>query len=496
MARSLRREYNDAELVAANTRSVGRVPPRFGGWQLVCDSGSAMPSPVTTLESPPAGTSSMPEQAVRLRRGRADWKVRESHQENLLGHGSPDWFALEAEPRAVAVKRGHARTTWRITLEGGTVFAKVMNTANLTDRLRHLLLGDAAKREWRIARKAEARGVPVARCLAIAVMGGSAPRTVLLSEGVTDVVNLADAWQRQVEHIPVRQRRKAADHLIGAVARLFAQSHERGFVHDDAHPDNVLIAAPTPRPEALFVDVHSAKMTRRPASVSRTAESLAQLDQYFRRRATRTERLRFLHSYLTARGLTAGWPHDDQAKRRLLATLARAGAIRAHRLARHRDRRLRRNTKYFATFEVGRGWRVTAALELERRHLFPECEIPDRTRTDWQSIFDALVRPLSDLPAAGASFEHQGFSIEMNPVGGLLKRMFATLGWCAHRRAFERSHMLRHRDVPVDLILAYAEHRSTGLVDATMLIRPQSKVEGQTAMQRPAFDGRHGPAGD
>ncbi|UCC28793.1 MAG: hypothetical protein JSU86_11385 [Phycisphaerales bacterium] len=422
----------------------------------------------------------------------------EGWQEGLLGPGSPDWFALEGEQAAVAVKVGYGRTTWRVVLPGCTVFAKVLDNARFLDRLKRRVIGDAAQREWQISQEAGARGVPVVPYVALGSRHGPSPRTVLLSEAVAGGVSLLEAWERDVEWMGRPNRRTAGADLIPAVARLFAAAHERGFVHRDAHPNNILVrASPTGEVEAIFVDVHAARVLRRPVSPEHAMESLAQLDQYFQRRATRTERLRFLRSYL-ARHRSGGRGGGDRAmERTYIETLGRAAVSHADRLARQRDRRLGRGGKYFSKLSLAGGWKATVALQVERRHVFPEADVPNWSLADWDGFLGPLLPTLADVRATGATFDHNGLHLELRRSRGFTKRLIATVRGTGHRRFFERCHRLRHRDVPGELILGYVEHRRAGLVDATMLIRPkrdetrQFDVAAQPGGYRDAQDRDH-----
>jgi len=432
-----------------------------------------MPTQTAKLEPDAADAGQTQRRCIRLRRGRARWQIRETWHEVLLGPEAPDWFALEGVPDAAPVKAGEARATWRVTCAGRTVFAKVADHGHLMHRLKHHLVGDALEREWRTSLRAELRGIPVTRSLALGIKDGDAPRVALLSEGSPGALRLLEAWAKDVETAGNGERRIAAAQLIDAVARLFASAHERGFVHGDAHPNNVLMCGdPKGQRQGFFVDVHSAKLTRRPPSLRRSLRALAQLDQYFHRRATRTERLRFLKGYLAQRpSLTEPRAHRTST-RKLLATLRQASISHAERLARTRDRRLRGKGAYFATLGLNGGWEVTVVLRLERRHVYPESDVPDRTPPTWRALLDPLTRRLWDVPPTEVTLPEDGLRIERTRIDGFWLRLLTTLQGSEHRSAFERCHRQRHRDLRNELILGYAEHRIRGLVDASMLIRP------------------------
>ncbi len=483
---------------------------------------SAMTVHATIPRFREVGSEPTCEQIVRVQHRRADWRVCRSGRDLLVGPDAPDWFALEDDPRSVCVKVGHARATWRVTIGDRVVFAKVAGDAGFVGRLKRWAFGHSpslavrclvgmatsVEREWHALREAEQRGVSAIRCLAAgscyvsptAKAAGSPWQTVLLSEGLTDAVSLTDAWERSVERgmarglgdgehespssscppdvSPRPTRRLGGMSLINVVARLFAVAHERGFVHGDAHPNNILMrTSSTGELEAIYVDVHSARLGCRSASARRSLHSLAQLDQYFQRRATRSERLRFFYQYLALRPSMSESLRRRSVRRKLLTALMRAKASHGARLARERDRRLRREGPYFKTLSLGGGWRARVVLRLERRHLFPEPDVPDRAEADWRAILNPLVETVVGAYAAGMSFDHQGLRVEMSRARGLLARLAATLWGSPQRRAFDRCHKQRHRDIRNELTVAAVEHRRGGLVDATMLIRAKRVCE-------------------
>ena len=411
--------------------------------------------------------------AVQLRRGGTTWFVRQGWSERLAGPGAPNCFALEADPRAACVKKGHARSTWRVTLDDGVIYAKVFERGGLAERLKRLLLGNSAEREWRVSREAEGLGVPVARPIALGVSLDRTRREVFVTEGIQGTASLAEAWEQGAVSSTSRTRRATGQRLIDAVAVVFAVAHERGFIHGDAHPKNILVeTAQEGRLEPTFVDLHSARVGVRPSNLKRSAESLAQLDQYFRHRATRTERLRFLRAYLRERPSMSRLLNERANFRGLLSAIARSTASGAAKLARTRDRRLRGDGKYFCRLALANGWYATAVLLLGRRYLFPEQGVPDRTESDWRTLLSRVTaEPGSNLREADPS-AGPGLRVDIERPRGLCQRLWITLRGSGQYWEFIRCHKLRHRDVASDAILAYVEHRRGGLVDLTILIRP------------------------
>jgi hypothetical protein len=173
--------------------------------------------------------------------------------------------------------------------------------------------------------------------------------------------------------------------------------------------------------------------------------------------------------------------NDPYARRRFLSSITEARIQGSGRLARHWDRRLRRTGKYFATFDLGDGWRARAVLALERRHVFPEPGVPDRTIAQWRSLLGRVIERWPEVVQGTQPLDHQGFGVEVDHIGSLPKRLLALVGRPPQFREFEACHRLRHRDIAADLVLAYAEHRTGGLVDMTLLLRAYAQRQPSDA---------------
>ena len=411
--------------------------------------------------------------------------MTESHRERLLGTEAPDWFSLSAAARAGddvrCFKRGHGRWTWRVQVGDRAVFVKVIRITGLADRLKQLVLGSPAEREWRRARDAERLCVPAVKPLAVGVQKGVVTQCVLITEELAGASDLSETWERCVASLDWGPRRSVVMDVIEPVALLFATAHHRGFIHRDAHPGNILLSSiEEGLLGAWFGDVHGARIALGRVSARRAARSLAHIDQHFQRRATRTERMRFLRSYVAGRRELAGATPTRVSQRALIDELETATRLHGERLAKQRDARMRRCGKYFSTFAVG-DWRVTAVLRLARRHVFPEPDVADWTEDHWRRMLEPLLASF-DTDGGGANSASRVSSegratgesvvLESAHPAGLIERLAWTLGSSRHRQAFERSHKLRHRDRWCPLVFAVAQHSSGGLIDRTVLVTP------------------------
>ena len=423
------------------------------------------------------------ERTLRVARGRCDWCVRERWRTAILGPKSPNWFQLHEDPRAELVKSGHQRSIWRVRLENEACFAKLYEISGPKHSFRGAIAARSAECEFRALLRAEACGVPVVKSLAVGLCDGAPRHAVVITLECPHAVRLGDAWQQEVQDAKPSRRRRNAEELIRRSAALFSIAHEAGFIHPDAHPGNVLVGRGVDdEPIVVFADVKDARFRDRPLTLEQSLRQLAHLDQYFQRCATRTQRLRFLRRFLAACPSFGKTSPSAKRERAALAQLARIKQRHAERLARRRDRRLFTNGKYFANVDLPDGWRATLVLSLERRHVFPEQHVPDRSLDDWRDLlptvldasrsYSAEPEPAPPEPTAAGAIEVAGLRAVAIRYPNSASRFLHTLLGNPQGRIFAQCHRCRHRDRPAELVLGYLEHRAWGLVDETMLLYP------------------------
>lgn len=394
---------------------------------------------------------------------------------DFFGSGAPQWNALESEPQASLIKKGRLRNVWRVALpHGQSIIAKVFDDDEGSFALwfKRLLRIHPAMREWAALMWLQARGVPAARPIALAKYPPSkdaasaqhraipSNRLVLLTEGIANAADLVMAWNAVGPSGTDRLRSSRIRTLIAAVAELWARAHQRGYSHPDGHPGNVLVenasAGESAVGRALFIDpawsVFSSFWAR-PVSNGVALHSLAMLDQYFHRTATRADRLRFWRDYWVRREILL----DGKAERRFLHRLTETAAAHRTALARQRDRRMRGDGKYFGRIRLAGGWIATVVLQLERRHVFSEPEVPDRNFVQWASFCTQALRM-----EPGSSLSMKGIRMVRRPIRH-------RGSWAA--RLFRHAHRLRHRDIPAPLVLGCLEKRGLfGIVDEYLVL--------------------------
>ncbi len=402
------------------------------------------------------------------------WLVRADAVDAMVGVDAPNWPDLSQDPRATSVKPGFRRMTWRIALTDRTVYAKVFCGHGLLDHVKSRCALTGVHREWRTARRAESLGIPVAKPLAVAVRRGGPPVAIYVCEAVEGAQTLPEAWTNATANHPTEPHHHG---LIAAVASLYAVGHHHGMYHADGHPNNILARKSANKAfEAVYIDLPWAQIRRRPLGTSVTAASLAQLDHYFRRVATKTDRVRFIHAYYAARHAFQEDRVLTDRLRFLLAATAEARGRHRIKLAARRDRRLRGKSTYFQRIHLGRGWSGLFAMRLGRRHFFDLADQPDRTEADWRRITRAITEASDRTPTpAPTAATVEGLRIETAQPPGFYDRLCWTLGNSPPLHAFLEAHRGRHRDEPAPLVLGYAERRRGGLVDLTVTFHPQAE---------------------
>jgi tRNA A-37 threonylcarbamoyl transferase component Bud32 len=287
------------------------------------------------------------------------WWIRPDAAAPLLADGR-----LTACPeRLTAIKQGASRTVSRCEAGGVTFYVKRYAAGGLGRRLRAWFGLGPGRREWNMLLAARAAGLDVPEPAAL----GHGAEEVLITREIHDAQRLDDylfdryfeplagdppyPGARPPELIAVFRRRRIPPAgtidprtLAYCLADLVARLAEADLYLPDLHPGNILIAGPPGGWRLSLVDLADAVS---PAPPEATLQHLLELEHFFEPLATASERLRCLQR------LQELWPETPSARE-----VARATAAYRQRFYRHRDRRTRRESKYFRRLAVGewRGW--------------------------------------------------------------------------------------------------------------------------------------------
>jgi hypothetical protein len=218
---------------------------------------------------------------------------------------------------------------------------------------------------------------------------------------------------------------------------------------------------------------------QRAVSTRHAAASLAELNQWYRQRASATQRVRFLRAYLAYRyGWSDAHLRSSGARatlRQVAAQIERFGRRHAARLHAQRDRRIFGRNRYFATAEIGDGWIATFCLRFRRRDLPPHPSQPDRPLAEWIAWVAREFPDLSDDERCGSTAGRLGLRIiRCRAATGLTACVWAIRG-SPNRRAFRRRHAMRNRDLPIAAPIALIERRSRmRVLESVLLLEPDN----------------------
>ncbi|MCP4249972.1 MAG: hypothetical protein GY778_23270 [bacterium] len=436
------------------------------------------------------------------------WLVAPAWRDRFPPPESIDWSALANDPRAELVKSNPQRRVWRVSVGQEQYYVKQFLHRAWTDRGRGLLGAGRGGGEWRCTLEAVARGVacvaPVAYGRLRSLQGILGRSTeFLVTQAAPKTTPLPEAWQEVTNLKPPRQRGRAGLALVDAVADLCARAHNAGLGHRDNHPGNILIRdAGTLEPAALYVDLYGATMGQS-LSDGCAAAGLAQLDQWFARHASQSQRLRFLRRYCARR---FGWQDPTAPQlRQWSVMIGRARWDQARRLFAQRDRRFRRGGRYFARIKLSRGWSATVTLRFRNRAEFPEPVHPDRTVEQWQDSLEKLPARIDSGESGWADVRMLGSG--SNPTAPVSDTDVGPPVRCLHLppradgtawvltgtpawRAFATGHGLRHRNLPGVWPLAVLERRrGRRTVDSVLLVEDRPNAMPLTGVLDPEGTG-------
>ncbi len=450
------------------------------------DAANTPSSSETREHTSPSGTEAGAGWAsVKIVANGVTWQVRPGWEWVVFGPSAPNWLHLIAEPQAEPVKRNVSREVWRVTVGQEKFFAKLYRHTGLRDRVRAILRGPGCELEWRAVDHARAHHIATVEPVAYGVVGwrGLTGPGILITRALPETVPLQAYWEHQVVSADPTQRRRRANAVIEAAASVVAQAHQGGFHHRDLHAGNLLATAgPDDLPRVVFVDLHNVRASERVPD-RMAVRNLAQLNQWFRRRATRTDRLRFLRHYLAFReelSRRAGsGPNILLDYRKLVAALNGAAERHARRLWAKRDRVAMRDGKYFCRLKTPGGWRGHAYLWAKHPSDHSRASRMRFTRTQWRQWLDNPLDFVRGDRAGLIKDSHTAtvcraqLPTEDGPLDVICKRTHPRTWWkkcyylfCDSRnlKTWKRGYELLNRDLPTARPLAVMERRFAGLL--------------------------------
>jgi tRNA A-37 threonylcarbamoyl transferase component Bud32 len=418
------------------------------------------------------------------------WRCAKDHVGLLTGADSPDWLSLRTEPAAELVKRNGPREVWRVRTGSEEVFAKLHRPVGAGDWLKALVRGPASRREWKAARYALAAGLSAT--VPLACGWGRGPRKVgrgiLLTRSVPNAVPLDKFWLQAQDCRNTREQYRRERRICEALADALARTHQNGLRHLDLHAGNLLIQPESQdRLKIVLVDLQAARISRT-VSDREVLKNLVQLNQWFRRHATASSRLRFFRRYLDRRERLMDSAHARRlrfSERTMLEKLHVMADRHARRLWAKRDRVAMRNGRYFSRIRIPGGWRGHALLEPRRRTAWMDVRNASFTRSQWRQWLDdpaEWIKPRDHRLIKGS---HSGtvyrthLPLDDGPLDVVckrslprtwFKRLYYPFTRSRNLETWRRGYALLNRDLPTARPLAVLERRLAGLLLDSIVI--------------------------
>jgi tRNA A-37 threonylcarbamoyl transferase component Bud32 len=304
--------------------------------------------------------------------GDVGWWVRGPWEDMLLGPTGLRLDEWQAEGALATIKSGPHRVVYRVELPAGAFYIKHYLVPDYRAMFRQWFRRGKGRNEGKRSQILASIGVPTIYPVAL---GERRKRKFLLENflitpEIPDAIALDEYIQSQLERLPEPVRARLRHRLATSLAVLTARLHNAGMIHIDFHPGNILVRVdPAGNPELSMIDLDALRQTSRISWV-KARQNLALLDHYFWLRSTRTDRHRFLTTYLEHRSQKV----DDV--RRFAQAIEDSTRAWAERLWRRWGRRCRSTNKYFQIIESPDSWSV-ASRDLDPSIVRSLLENPD-----------------------------------------------------------------------------------------------------------------------
>ena len=300
------------------------------------------------------------------------WWSRDGWGEVLLGKEGLRLEEWREQGRLTTIKSGPHRVVYRVDLPQGTIYVKHFLVPDWRAMLRQWVRRGKGRNEGKSTQHLASIGVPTITPIAL---GERRQRKFLFENylvtlAISSAIPLDEFVERHLPERPEPIRSQIRQQLAKAMAVLTARLHEAGLLHQDFHPGNIMVRlAADHTPELFMIDLDALRKIRR-VTWKPARQNLALLDHFFWLRSSRTDRFRFLKTYLRNR---SGPPPDVRGFAHRIEATTR---LWAERLWSRWGRRCRRSNKYFEVHPGRTTWCV-ASRDLGPAEIQPLLDDPD-----------------------------------------------------------------------------------------------------------------------
>ena len=328
------------------------------------------------------------------RAGDVGWWVRADWQPVLLGPGGLRLDEWRRDGRLAVVKTGPHRVVYRVDLPEGAVYVKHFLVPGVRAKVRQWFRRGKGRNEGRRTRYLAAIGVPTITPIAL---GEQRKRkflfeNYLITHAIPESVPLDEFVERRLPEWSAPRQARVRQELATALALLTARLHNAGYVHQDFHPGNILVRIEAgDRPVLAMIDLDALRVSF-PLGWPEAQHNLALLNHYFWVRCNRSDRYRFLETYLRARQAPAPRP------RTFAQGIEDSTRAWAERLWRRWGKRCRGTNKYFRT-DSGQFCSTVASRDLDPSDVRALLADPDGpfTRNGTVLLKDSRTTTVADL---------------------------------------------------------------------------------------------------
>jgi len=318
--------------------------------------------------------------------GDVGWWIRGPWRDLLLDEKGLRLEQWRAEGRVETIKSGPHRVVYRVQLPEFAIYIKHYLVPDRRAKYRQWFRRGKGRNEGKRSENLKSIGVPTISPIAL---GERRKRkflfdNFLITREIPDSVPMDTFVEDHLGRIPEPRRSRLRRRLAEALGVLTAKLHNAGLVHIDFHPGNVLVRIDSNDvPVLMMIDLDALRTVKR-LNWTGAERNVALLDHYFWTRAGRTDRHRFLKSYLEFRD-------EAPPSARAFAAGVEASTRRwAERLWRRWGKRCRSTNKYFQVHKSPRAWCV-ASRDLDPSEIAPLLDDPDApiSRPDVRVIKDS-----------------------------------------------------------------------------------------------------------
>lgn len=390
--------------------------------------------------------------------GRIGWWVRPQWQSSLIGDQGLRLDEWQQQGLLTVVKTGPHRSVYRVDLPQGPVYVKHYKVPSWREVLRQWFRRGKGRNEGKRAVSLARIGVPTITPIALGEerIHKFLFENYLITPEIPGTLPLDTFLEQKLGEYPREMQGTLRRDLARKLAELTALLHDRGFLHQDFHPGNLLVGVDSEGSISLAMIDLDALRLRKQIGPRATVENLALLNHYFWLRCDRSDRHRFLAAYLQAR-----YGHTREL-RRFAAEVEVKTRSWAERLWRRWGRRCRGTNKYFKVFR-GRGLYAVASRELDREQVRRFMADPDAPFADLRTrlIKSSTTTTVAELPLQMGERERPVIYKRFNRkkwLDPILTLFRPSRGW----RAWQAGQHLTSRAVPTPQNLLYLRTTKRG----------------------------------